>query len=111
MKITIIADDGIIGIDGVFRKIDLSSLDPDILAFQWDKGKGDIEWKNPRRNEKVTEYLAYFGDYISMWKAAAPPPPGPPKPIAPAEITGEELFELLKTKGVISQEDYPLRVR
>ncbi len=32
MRVTIIADDGVVGVDGEFRDVDLSALDPDIHA-------------------------------------------------------------------------------
>lgn len=46
MRITIIQDDGMVGVDGVFRQVDLSELDPAIRAVQFDtlKGAGHIEF-------------------------------------------------------------------
>lgn len=39
--------DGIVGVDGVFRKVDLSDLDPAVHAVQFDdiEGRGHIEYK------------------------------------------------------------------
>jgi len=46
MHITIIQADGVVGVDGVFRAVDLTGLDPSIHAIQFDtvKGVGHIEY-------------------------------------------------------------------
>src|SRR3954468_20600847 len=46
MKISIIQDDGVVGVDGVFRTVDLSGVNPEIRAIQFDteKGIGNIEY-------------------------------------------------------------------
>jgi len=46
MRITIIQSDGIVGVDGVFRAVDLSDLDPAIHAIQYNTAKeaGEIEY-------------------------------------------------------------------
>jgi len=46
MRITIIQQDGLVGVGGVFRHVDLSGLDPSIHAIQYDtaKGAGEIEY-------------------------------------------------------------------
>ena len=76
MRVTIIRDDGVVGVDGVFRNVDLSSLDPDIHAVQWDGAakRGHVEHKSPRRVEPITAYRARFQRFVDAWTAAAPPP-------------------------------------
>lgn len=46
MRITIIQDDGIVGVNGVFRPVDLGDLDPQIKVIQFDtvRGSGHIEY-------------------------------------------------------------------
>jgi hypothetical protein len=46
MRITIIREDGVVGVDRVFRQVDLSGLDPSIHAIQYDtaNGAGEIEY-------------------------------------------------------------------
>lgn len=46
MKITIVQDDGVVGVDGVFRKVDVSELAGEIHAIQFDTvlGLGHIEF-------------------------------------------------------------------
>ena len=46
MKLTIIADDRMVGIDGVFLcPLDLSLLDPSVHAVQWNENVGEVEYK------------------------------------------------------------------
>ncbi len=73
-KITIIADDGVVGVDGVFRAVDLSTLDPNIHAVQWDGAKGHIEYKD-HSPEGVLTGISAYQSYIDAWTAAAPPAP------------------------------------
>ena len=52
MKLTIIADDKMVSIDGVsYSGLDLSFLDSDVWAVQWDTDKGHVE----KRDYSVTE--------------------------------------------------------
>lgn len=46
MRITIVQDDGVAGVDGVFRRIDVSELAGEIRAVQFDteRGAGHIEF-------------------------------------------------------------------
>ncbi len=74
MRVTIIADDGKVGVDGVFRGVDLSTLDPNIHAVQWDGAKGHIEFKDRSPEQQITDISA-FQSFIDAWTAAAPPPP------------------------------------
>lgn len=54
MKLTIVADDGAVGIDGIFfSNLDLSSLDPSIHAVQWYGEYGEIEYKTKFENGVV----------------------------------------------------------
>ena len=76
MKVTIIRDDGVVGVDGEFRTVDLSALDPAIHALHWDSvvGEGEVEYVSPRRNEEITDFTPYQ-QFHDAWVAAAPPPP------------------------------------
>ncbi len=85
MRVTIIADDGVVGVDGEFRSIGLGALDPNIHAVQWDGAAGEIEWNNPRRNEAISDF-APFQSFVDAWIAATPPPPpAPPPPVPDAD--------------------------
>lgn len=80
MRITIIQDDGLVGVDGLFRAVDLADLDPDIHAIQFDTGKGtghveydpDAQDRKPNRPIGVTAFRPYQ-KYVTRWKAAGAP--------------------------------------
>ena len=82
MRVTIIQEDGVVGVDGVFRRADLSGLDTKIHAIQFDtvKGKGHIEYDNslePRLENTELEDFDSYSVYVSRWEAAAPKAPDP----------------------------------
>lgn len=72
--VTIIADDGVVGVDGVFRSVDLGGLDPDIHAVQWDGAVGEIEYRDGRPPAAISDF-ASFQPFVDLWTAAAPPAP------------------------------------
>jgi hypothetical protein len=56
MKLTIVADDGAVGIDGkFFSGIELPQLDPAIHAVQWYGEYGEIEFKTVFANGALTK--------------------------------------------------------
>lgn len=57
MKVTIIPEDKMIGVDGVFHKFDFI-INSNIHAIQWDGNKGEIEYKN-KANEKFDDFTPY----------------------------------------------------
>lgn len=79
MRLTIIRDDGIIGIDGEFRRVDLAELTPGIRAVQWDGVSGHIEF-DASPNEIISD-AAQFQPLVDAWYALTPPAP-PPKALA-----------------------------
>ena len=74
MRVTIIKDDGVVGVDGVFRAIDLSELDPTIHAVQWNGSIGYIEFNDGKPPISFGS-IANYQSFIDLWTAAAPPPP------------------------------------
>ncbi len=80
MRVTIVADDGVVGVAGVFRPVDLSGLDSRIHAVQWDTlaGAGEVEFKvldgARTANQKITDFTPYQ-PFHDAWTAAAPPAP------------------------------------
>lgn len=97
MRVTIIADDNAVYVDGEAITVDLTGIDPDIHAVQFDAdaGIGEIEYKyhfvenTKRPNERFTDFSRFrvFVDRrtvvvqkIEAAAAAAPPaaPPGGP---------------------------------
>lgn len=71
MILTILNDDGVVGIDKVFRSVDLSALDPNIHAVQWNGSMGTIEYKNSIAFTTFNE-LDAFTTFITAWNDAAP---------------------------------------
>lgn len=60
MRVTIIRDDGTVGIDGRFVRIDLSGLPETLRVIQWHGETGWIEWRD-QPNEAITSIAAYQG--------------------------------------------------
>lgn len=69
MRVTIVRDDSVIGIDGVFRQVDLSALPEGIRAVQWDGAIGHIEYDN--MPNAMIDNVAGFQPFIDLWIAAA----------------------------------------
>lgn len=87
MKLTIIRDDNIVGVDGEFRQVNLDSVpltELGIRAVQWDGTNGHIEYDDTS-NDTLTD-INLFQDCINLWTAAAPPPP---PEITPAQMIAE----------------------
>lgn len=75
MRLTIIADDGAVYVDGVAFAVDLSGIDPAIHAVQWNDGLGEIEYRadldGRRRGNAPFVDIAPFQPFIERWHAAA----------------------------------------
>lgn len=77
MRLTIIVPDSVVGVNGEFRHLDLTSLDPTIRALQWDGATGHIEFNDGKANQAITD-IDSFMSLITAWNALTPPPPAPP---------------------------------
>lgn len=75
MRVTIIREDGVVGVGGVFRNVDLSSLYEGVRVIQWNGSEGHVE-HDDMTNSKLTSIDA-FQPFIDLWTAAALPPPPP----------------------------------
>jgi hypothetical protein len=75
LKFTAIINDGVVGVDGVFRTIDLTGLSG-VHAIQWNGTSGHVE-NNDGTVTNITS-LAPYQSYINAWNALTPPPPIPP---------------------------------
>lgn len=89
MKVTIIPDDGKVGVDGEFRDVDLSDVDPSIHAVQWNGNAGHIEFKDGSENEPLKNF-GQFQSLVGRWQTKGPPPTPPlftlPTPAESAEL-------------------------
>lgn len=76
MRVTIVADDGIVVVEGHGERVDLSSLDEDIHAIQWYGTVGEVEYKHDhvedvrKQNERITD-LAPYQKFVDMWMVEA----------------------------------------
>jgi len=77
MRLTIVVPDSVVGINGEFRKLDLSQLPENIRAVQWDSANGHVEFNDGTPNEIIDD-ISMFDDVVSAWNALTPPPPAPP---------------------------------
>jgi hypothetical protein len=74
-RLTIVADDSKVYVDGVALKVDLTGLDPQIHAIQWNGSRGEIEHRpydekgNRRPNAFFTDISAYKV-FVNRWSAA-----------------------------------------
>jgi hypothetical protein len=75
MRITIVRDDNVVGVDGVFRRTDLSAMPVGIRAVQWNGMSGHIEYDDA--SNVPLQCIADFQQFIDAWGAAAPQPPAP----------------------------------
>lgn len=89
MRLTIIRDDGVVGIGGIFRQVDLSALFEGIRVVQWNGTSGHVEYDDTANTS--LEDIAVFQPFIDLWTAAAPQPPAPP---TPAEMKSAALLRI-----------------
>lgn len=71
MRVTVIPEDKWIRKDGVSAHLpEWNFNDSDIHAIQWYDDHGEIEWKNPQRNESIIEdsilqpYITALDEYL-----------------------------------------------
>lgn len=78
MRVTVIKDDGVVGVDGVFRAVDLSAMEVGVRAIQWDGSAGHKEFTDNIQPNADINTIAAVQSFIDLWNAAAPPAPPPP---------------------------------
>lgn len=68
MRVTINKVDGLVGIDGMFKALDLSSLPSDLRVVQWNGSSGHVEWANQANTEisSLSDYQQYIDAYNSL---------------------------------------------
>lgn len=77
MHLTIVKDDNVVGVNGVFYTIDCSGLPEDFWALQWDGpesgigGDGEVEFRGKPKppNQEITDLGSYY-KYYQEWLAA-----------------------------------------
>jgi len=81
MRITIVRDDNMVGVDGIFRRNDLSAMPAGVRAVQWNGLSGHIEYDDA--SNMPLQDISDFQVFIDRWEAAAPQPPAPVPPSEP----------------------------
>lgn len=86
-EIRIIPEDGVVGVNGVFRTITLANIDPAIHAVQWDEDIGFIEYTDARAVQVIAE-LGEFQRFVDVWTLNTPPeaPPLTGNSVLAAEV-------------------------
>lgn len=82
MRLTIVAEDGVVGIGGLFYRVDMTGFPADVRAVQFYGTEGEVEYHDGRPNTAINN-VTVFQPFIDNWQAAhdiatAPPPPPPP---------------------------------
>ena len=67
MKLTIIRPDGLVGVDGIFLKVDLALTSNKLRVVQWDGEKGHEEWTDKGNTELLSLYP--YQHIINAWQA------------------------------------------
>jgi hypothetical protein len=101
MRVTIIRDDGVVGVDGVFRKVDLAALPDGVRAVQWSGAAGHVEFAD-MRNADITS-ISEFQSSIDGWAAAAPVPTAPQPPQIPTKVQMAQARLALLQQGYLDQ--------
>ena len=72
MKLTIIPSDSVVGVDGIFRTVAMTGIDPTIHAVQFDdaSSSGEIEYQRRGQGNKVITDRAPFQLFIDRWTEA-----------------------------------------
>lgn len=78
MRLTIVADDGAVGIDGLFFfELNLTALDPTIHAVQWHGEYGEIEYKTifadgvtSKPNNEIITNVTPYQFAVDAWNIA-----------------------------------------
>lgn len=68
MKLTVIADDDVIIVDGVPAYAP-APIDPGIHAIQWDGDRGEIEFRDDRGNQEFTDE-SFIAPFVAAHRAA-----------------------------------------
>jgi hypothetical protein len=71
MRLTIVVPDSNVGVDGEFKEIDLSSMDANIHAVQWNEARGHIEYNDGTPNEQITD-INQFSGIVDQWYSITP---------------------------------------
>lgn len=78
MRVTVIRDDNVVGVNGVFRSVDLTAMPDGVRVMQWDGTSGHTEYYDDQTANTAIDTITGVLGFIDLWNAAAPPAPVPP---------------------------------
>ncbi len=93
MQVTVIRDDSVIGIGGIFRTVNLDDMPEGVRAIQWDTDSGHVEYDDPQIPNMALDTIEAIQSFIDLWVAAAPPPPTTAEMIAAAHTRINTAYE------------------
>jgi hypothetical protein len=93
MRVTVIREDGVIGINGVFRRVDLSEMLEGIRAIQWNENSGHVEYDDYQIPNLMIDTIEAVQSFITLWEQAAPPPPSAAERISAAHARINAAYE------------------
>lgn len=76
MKVSIIPSDNVVVVDGVPRRVDCSSVPPEVHAVQWQDAVGVVEYVDDDPNDgqaPAPQRITSLGEYqalVDAWQAA-----------------------------------------
>lgn len=93
MRVTVIRDDGVIGINGVFRNADLSGMPEGVRAIQWNEDSGHVEYDDPQIPNLMFDTIEAVQSFIDIWNGAVLPTPNAPERISAAHARINAAYE------------------
>ena len=111
MHITIVPEDGNVGVDGEFRIVDMTGMPESIWAVQFntETQKGHVEFcEDEDGNRQPNEPLTDFSQYqfmLDRWAAAAPDPAPTPEPTTPTVVSMRQARLALLQAGLLATVD------
>lgn len=114
MQVTIVPPDSIVGVDGVFYRVDMTGIRAGIHAVQFDGVAGEIEFVDKTNmNEPITS-LTEFQAIVDRWQAAHDAATAPPAPPTLAEARADKAARFANLRNadaakpvLVSSKQYP----
>jgi hypothetical protein len=96
MRVTVVRDDGLVGVDGVFRSVNLSGLPEGVRVMQWDGEGGHVEYDNEWWPNERIGAIEVMLPFVDLWISAAPAyvPPTSAELIAAAHARINQSYEI-----------------
>jgi hypothetical protein len=67
MRVSIVVDDGLVYVDGVARRVDVSDLELPVRAVHWNGDTGHLEFDHAIGWELPLDGFSEFERYVQRW--------------------------------------------